>query len=120
MNASFEAAMEADLNVPLALGAVFIMTRKVNQLYAGEGISSDDAAVILNALEKINSVLAFLDLNPAGAEVEDPEIETLVNRREEARERRDYEEADRIREDLRKRNIVLEDTSYGTLYWYEK
>jgi cysteinyl-tRNA synthetase len=50
-------------------------------------------------------------------ESDDPEIEALVSRREEARERKDYEEADRIREDLRKRNIALEDTSYGSLWW---
>jgi cysteinyl-tRNA synthetase len=60
--------------------------------------------------------LAFLDLNPAGFEPEGPEIEALVNLREEARERKDYEEADRIREDLRKRNVVLEDTACRSLH----
>jgi cysteinyl-tRNA synthetase len=43
----------------------------------------------------------------------------MVSLREDARERKDYEEADRIREDLRKRNVVIEDTAYGTLYWIE-
>jgi cysteinyl-tRNA synthetase len=120
MNASFDAAMEADLNVPMALGAVFILIRKINPQLAKEEVSKDDAALILDALGNINSVLAFLDLNPAGSESEDPEIEALVSLREEARERREYEEADRIREDLRKRRVVLEDTAYGTLYWIEK
>jgi cysteinyl-tRNA synthetase len=120
MVASFDAAMEADLNVPMALGAVFSMIRKVNLLLAREGVSKEDALHILDALENINSVLAFLDLNPAGSEPEDPEIEALVNLREEARERKDYGEADRIREDLRMRNVVLEDTAYGTLYWIDR
>jgi cysteinyl-tRNA synthetase len=58
-------------------------------------------------------------LNPTGPESEDPEIEDLIDRREEARESRRYEEADRLREELRKRNVVLEDTPYGTLHWIE-
>jgi cysteinyl-tRNA synthetase len=43
----------------------------------------------------------------------------MVSLRDEARERKDYAEADRIREDLKRRNIVLEDTPYGTLFWTE-
>jgi cysteinyl-tRNA synthetase len=115
---SFESAMEADLNLPMALGAVFILIRKVNQQFAG--FSKEDASLVLNALVKINSVLAIFEFNPASSEVEDPEIEMLVSRREEARERKSYEEADRIREDLRNRDITLEDTPYGTFYWIEK
>ncbi len=119
MNISFEAAMEADLNVPLALGAVFILIRKLNQRLAKGELSGDDAALILDSLAKVHSVLGFFDLNPEGPEPEDPEIEAMVNKREEARERKDYAEADRIREALRKQNIKLEDTPYGTLYWID-
>jgi cysteinyl-tRNA synthetase len=119
MSISFETAMEADLNVPMALGEVFILIRKVNQRLAKGEMSKDDASLILDALTKIHSVLALFDFNPAGSDAEDPDIEALVNRREEAREHKQYEEADRIREDLRRRNVVLEDTPYGTLYWIE-
>jgi cysteinyl-tRNA synthetase len=119
MNISFEAAMEEDLNVPMALGGIFILIRKVNQRLVKGEISGDDAALILDSLAKINSVLAFFDLDPARSEPEDPEVEALVGRREEARERKNYEEADRIRETLRKRNIVIEDTAYGTFYWID-
>jgi cysteinyl-tRNA synthetase len=103
----------------MALGAVFIMIRKANQQLARGGLSKDDASLLLDALAKIHSVLALVDFNPTGQDSEDPEIEALVSLREEARERKEYEEADRIREDLRKRNVVLEDTAYGTLYWIE-
>jgi cysteinyl-tRNA synthetase len=119
MTVSYEAAMESDLNVPMALGAVFILIRSVNPQLAQKGLSEGDATVILQAFEKINSVFAFLDLNPANSDTEDPEVEALVSQREEARERKDYEEADRIREELRKKNVVLEDTAYGTLHWVE-
>jgi cysteinyl-tRNA synthetase len=117
MLVSFEAAMEADLNVPMALGAIFSLIRKTNQYFSLGGISRNDAALLMDAFAKIHSVLAVFDFNAAGSESEDPEIEALVNRREEARECKNYDEADRIREELKKRNIVLEDTSYGPLWW---
>ena len=119
MIVSFEAAMESDLNVPMALGAVFILIRKANPQLAKEELSKDDASLILSVLHKIQSILALFDFNPAGTDPEDPEIEALVNRREEARERKEYAEADRIREELRDRQVVLEDTAYGTVYWVE-
>ncbi len=119
MLSSFENALEEDLNVPMALGAVFILIRKINQLFASNGFSKEDAYLVLNALAKINSALAIFEFNPANPETENPEIEILVSRREEARERKDYQEADKIREDLKNRNVTLEDTPYGTIYWVE-
>ncbi len=119
MSISFEKAMETDLNVPMALGEVFVLIRRVNERLARGEVSEKDTGLIMDALTKVHTVLGVFDFNPSGADAEDPEIEALVSRREEARERRQYEEADRIRDDLKKRNIVLEDTAYGTLYWIE-
>lgn len=119
MIASFQSAMDSDLNVPMALGSVFTMIRAVNPYLVKGEISGKDASLILEALEKINSVLAVFDFNAACRETEDPAIEKMVSLREQARERKDYEEADRIREELRKKNVVLEDTAYGTIYWIE-
>jgi cysteinyl-tRNA synthetase len=117
--ASFNAAMESDLNIPMALGAVFALIRAANSHMAKGEMSSGDASLILNALEKIHSVLAIFDFNAIDTEAEDPEIEAMVRLREDARERKDYEEADRIREDLRKRRVAIEDTTYGTVYWIQ-
>jgi cysteinyl-tRNA synthetase len=119
MLTSFRAAMGADLNVPMALGAVFIMIRTANPHFIKGAVTKGDASLIFNALEKIHSVLAIFDFNTIGADTEDPETEAMVSLREDARERKDYEEADRIREELRKRNVVIEDTVYGTVYWIE-
>jgi cysteinyl-tRNA synthetase len=117
MMVSFEDALEADLNVPMALGSIFALIRAVNQHFSTGGISRSDAALLMDAFTKVNSVLAVIDFNPAGADSGDPAVEVLVNLREEARERKDFREADRIREELKKKNVVLEDTSYGTLWW---
>jgi cysteinyl-tRNA synthetase len=117
---SFEAAMDMDLNVPKALGALFGMIRRMNPPLARGELSKEDASKILRALEKINPALAILDFQAAGSEAEDPEIEALVREREEARDRKDYKEADRIRKKLSTLGVVLEDTPQGTLYRVQK
>lgn len=119
MSAAFENAMEADLNVPQALGAIFALIRKVNQQLAAGELSKSDAGAILDAFSRINDTLAIFDFSGVGAEPEDPEIERLVSLREEARERKDYEEADRLREELKIRGATIEDTPYGTLHWMD-
>jgi cysteinyl-tRNA synthetase len=119
MRVSFDTAMGTDLNVPMALGEVFVLIRKLNQRLVQGEVSRRDADLVLDALAGIHSVLGIFDFSPSGTDQEDPEIEALVADREEARESKQYEEADRIRENLRKRNVVLEDTPYGTIYWIE-
>jgi cysteinyl-tRNA synthetase len=113
----YETAMDADLSVPMALSAVFILIRKINQLLASEELSKEDASLILSGFERINATLAIFDFNPIVVEPDDPEIEQLVGLREEARERKDYAEADRIREELKRKDIAIEDTPHGTMYW---
>jgi cysteinyl-tRNA synthetase len=73
----------------------------------------------LHALAAADRVLGVLDPadwggGEAGAGAGDEEIESLVRRREEARAARDWAEADRIRDELAGRGVVLEDTSQGT------
>lgn len=110
----FEAAMDADLNVPLALGAVFGMIRRLNPRLARGGFSAADAEILLSALKRIDPVLALFDFAGASARPDDPEIGTLLRLREEARERRDFAEADRIRDTLRDRGVTVEDGVQGT------
>ncbi|HSK80784.1 MAG TPA: cysteine--tRNA ligase, partial [Thermoanaerobaculia bacterium] len=63
-------------------------------------------------------VLGVLDPTawPAGdaGDADTDEIDRLVREREEARQRRDFKESDRLRNELTDRGIVLEDTPQGT------
>lgn len=120
MIAEFDAAMDADLNVPRALGAVFTLIRKMNPMLACGDVSKAAAETVLDALRRIDPVLAVFDFEAAGQESANPDIEALVQKRDEARERKDFEEADRIREELRARCVTLEDTADGTVFWVDE
>jgi cysteinyl-tRNA synthetase len=112
------AALADDLNTSKALATLFGFVKEVN-VAVEEGLAEGDRARVLHALAAADRVLGVLDPadwggGEAGAGAGDEEIESLVRRREEARAARDWAEADRIRDELAGRGVVLEDTPQGT------
>ncbi len=107
----FGRALEDDLNTPEALGAVFPFLREVNSALDAGGLDSAGASAALAAIERADKVLGIL---PAREETLPSEIEAQIDARNEARKRRDFAEADRIRDALAARGIVLEDGPKGT------
>ena len=110
----FEEHLDADFGVPAALAALSTFQRKVNSLLDSGAVSTKDARSLLEALEKVDSVFGFLQL---GEEEEDsPLIDELVARRELARKRRDFAESDRLRSELERQGVVVEDTPQGPVW----
>jgi cysteinyl-tRNA synthetase len=109
----FGAALDDDVNMSPALGHLFDFVRAANAQLDRGGVDSADAELALGALHRADSVIGVLE---RGAEAAEPDVEEkrLLEKRAEARRGRDYETADRIRGELRKRGIVLEDTREGT------
>ena len=63
----------------------------------------------------------MLELEPAGGGAEeDAEIDALVAARNAARAAKDWAEADRVRDELNARGIVVEDTADGGTSWFRK
>lgn len=111
--ANFEAAMDDDLNIALALSHVFDFVRDVNRLEA----SAADGAKAAALIRKLDTVLGVL---PAAKEQTlDAEIESLIAEREAARKARDFRRADAIRAALAARGIILKDTPCG-VRWERK
>ncbi|MHB0968901.1 MAG: cysteine--tRNA ligase [Thermoanaerobaculia bacterium] len=107
----FEEAMDDDLNTAAALGALFTMIREANIAMNAGGIVAGDAATLIAAIERIDSVF---DILPRAEADLDAEIESMIQARLDARKRRDFKESDRLRDELLARGIILEDTPGGT------
>ena len=113
----FEAALDDNLNTSAALAALHNLVREVNTALANEVILSEDRELILQTLEKIDSVFAVFP--EAGQELLDAEIESLIEERQEARRNRNFDRSDEIRDLLAEKGIILEDTKEG-VRWKRK
>ena len=114
---SFAAAMLDDLNTAAALGTIFELVQAINAAIDIEEIGSDDVPVVKAAFDWFDRMLGVLSLRRAEEEqppVPVPEIEQLMAERHAARRRRDFGAADRIRDDLAQRGVLLEDGPSGT------
>jgi cysteinyl-tRNA synthetase len=108
--ASFTAAISDDLNISAAWGAVFEWVRETNKRIADNSFSASDAAAALAAWGKIDSVLGI----GVAAESEAPaEILALAEARTAAKLAKDFKRADAIRDELKAKGWVIEDTPKG-------
>ncbi len=109
----FREAILLDLNVPAALGALFGLVRQGNYLLGHGGVCREHGAAMLEALARMDRILGVLDLD-APATLPDAEVEALRAARDAARTRRDFVEADRLRDELLRRGWSVTDGPAGT------
>ncbi|HXG88592.1 MAG TPA: cysteine--tRNA ligase [Vicinamibacterales bacterium] len=113
----FDEAIGDDLNTAAALAAIFDLVRVANSSLDARQLCAPDAAVINDAFTHFDRVLGVLSLRREEDErppVPVAEIEQLISARKDARRRRDFGEADRIRKELDGRGVLLEDSPQGT------
>jgi cysteinyl-tRNA synthetase len=108
-SSQFEGAMEDDINTADALAAIFEMVRDINGKLNPD-VSKQTLAAVKDLLMELCGVLGLMQKSGASL---DTEVEALIEARQQARKNKNYGEADRIREDLKARGIVLEDTPQG-------
>lgn len=110
--AVFEKTLEAlcdDLNTPKALGALNVALRK---LEASDGAEKESMQRDLARVLQLLGLPFRLQKDAAEANIP-AEIEALAQQREEARNARNWEEADRLRETLREHGWEVSDKSTG-------
>jgi cysteinyl-tRNA synthetase len=106
----FTDKMDDDLNISEALAAVFSMVKDVNKLIAEGKIGKKNAKEVLEVMKGFDSVLGVMSFEETSL---DSEIEALIQKREEARNKKDFATADKIRDELKAKGIILEDTKDG-------
>jgi cysteinyl-tRNA synthetase len=114
---AFAKALQDDLNTAAALGAIFELVRALNSAIDADEIGTGDVAIVRQAFDEFDRVLGVLSLRRAEDEqppVPVEEIDRLIEDRHAARRRRDFAAADRIRDDLAARGVLLEDSAGGT------
>ncbi|MDQ1465984.1 MAG: cysteinyl-tRNA synthetase [Actinomycetota bacterium] len=116
----FRAAMDDDFDTPAALAFVFDLVRRANT-----ALDAGDTPAVASLLATVRELAGSFGLEiddgdravtSGTASAADAEIDALVVARDEARARRDFAEADRVRDELKTRGITLEDGPGGTTW----
>ncbi len=111
--AAFTAAMDDDINVQNGIAVVYELAKYAN-------VYAQQPTVVKGAVESLQTLLqdlvAVFGIKLAVATIADEEIEALIEKRNQARQAKDFALSDQIRDDLKAQGIILEDTPQGTRY----
>ena len=123
----FEEAMNDDFNTALALGHTFELIREANRFLDSKPSGSKDKELLLktkNLLSEAGNILNIFNRNPyewylslmeiKNIGLSEKEILERIKERQEARQRKDWNFADKIRKELEGKGIILEDKKYRT------
>lgn len=109
----FEEGMDDDFESSEGLAAIFGLIKDANIHWEKFGLSDKDSDHILEYFESVNNVFAFLIPEEQELSIE---LTDLINEREEARKSKDWEASDRLRDELKEKGILVEDTPKGTIW----
>ena len=117
ISTEFDKSLEDDLNTHLALSSFFELVKETNRLAAEEKLGIENSLIIKKEFERITKILG---LNiPEMSQEEKQKIDNLILNRKKCREQKQFEEADRIRDQLNEMNVELIDHKQKTI-WMKK
>ena len=115
----FHDAMQDDFNSPSAISVLFEMVKQINILKKEDQLTHANA--LASELISLSNILGILSENPeeyftSGINLSNEDIEQAIERRNKARQEKDFELSDKIRDDLLKEGIILEDKGTKTIW----
>lgn len=113
----FITAMDDDLNTADGLSAVFELVKDINTKILDKNVSKNVCQTAANVFDELCDVLGLL-YNRKSNDVDD-DIEKLIEERQSARANKDWATADRIRDELKAKGIILKDTPQGVTWTKE-
>ena len=109
----FEEAMEDDFNTADAISAVFELVKYINQ-NVDDNTAKNVLKLFIDNLSMLCDILGIILKKEE--KLLDADIEKMIEERQQARKNKDFATADRIRDELLCKGIVLEDTREGVKY----
>ncbi len=113
----FNTALDDDLNTADGIAAVFDLVRDINSSVLGVNASKETIEYAINVFDTLTGVLGLVYNRKA--DDSDAEIDALIEERTKARAEKNWALADKIRDELKAKGIVLEDTPKG-VKWHRE
>ena len=109
----FKEAMNDDFNTPVAISVLFELVTEVNRTKSPR---------LAGQLKALGGVLGLLQRDPqaflqGGADIDDAAVAQMIDARKQAKQTKNFAEADRIRAELLEKGVVLEDKPGGITEW---
>lgn len=116
-SAEFDSALESDFNTPLATNAFFKLVKGINRIAASESMTKTVADAALPEFERMLEILGLQVQKVTDAERQS--ITDMIKNRDMLRAQKQYQEADKIRDQISQMNVVLLDHKNKTV-WMKK
>jgi cysteinyl-tRNA synthetase len=110
----FESGLDDDLNTAQALAAMFELVRQANIALSEGRLGEGDRKGILEFFTVLDERLAIVPSMEKAVNSDDAQIEALIAQRNQARRNRDFALSDKLRDELLRLGVVIEDTKEGT------
>jgi cysteinyl-tRNA synthetase len=112
----FEERMDDDFSTREAIAVLYDLSREANRLLGERKLSKKGTDNLVDVFNRINDLLDVIHTERRTEPQGNANVDRLVKAREDARQRKDFAEADRIRKELGEMGIEVQDTKDGAVW----